>query len=145
MSRRQTLVLFLLLLLLAGVSAWLQFGLLGQPGRVISEAQTNDPDYYIENFTSTGMDRLGKKYRLSAERLEHYPHHDGALLTRPHIIQYRSEGAPRHIYADTGRLYDTDEVRLSGNVKVVENQSGDTGRTVVTSEKMLIRLKGGKG
>ena len=148
MSRQQTLFLFLLLLLLAGVSAWLQFAVLEKFGEEISasasESQSNDPDYYIENFTSTGRDRLGKKYQLSAERLVHYPRDGNALLVRPHIIQYRSEGAPRHIYADTGQLNAADEVLLSGNVRVIDDPSG-AGGTVATSQKMLIRLKRARG
>ena len=143
MNRRQSFVLFALFLLLAGVSAWLQFGLLTGVEREISTA-ANEPDYYIENFTSTGMARSGKKYRVIARRLVHYPGETEALLERPHIIQYAAgpDGAPRHIYADSGRLYDDRaEVLLSGNVKVVENHSGDLGGAVVTSKKMLIRLK----
>ena len=147
MNRRQSLVLFALFLLLAGVSAWLQFGLLTGVEREIS-ATANEPDYYIENFTSTGMARSGKKYRVIARRLVHYPGETEALLERPHIIQYAAgpDGAPRHIYADSGRLYDDRaEVLLSGNVKVVENDTGDLGGdlggAVVTSKKMLIRLK----
>ena len=147
MNRRQSLVLFALVLLLGGVSAWLQFGLLTGVEREIS-ATTNEPDYYIENFTSTGMARSGKKYRVIARRLVHYPGATEALLEQPHIIQYAAgpDGAPRHIYADSGQLYDDRaEVLLSGNVKVVENHSGDLGGAVVTSKKMLIRLKDDNG
>ena len=158
MDRRQNLVLFLLALLLAGIAAWLEFGLLGDPGpgssssssgeRGVAASPTVEPDYYIENFTSTGLDRAGKKYRVIADRLAHYPLDDRALLERPHIIQYDpAGGATRHIHADSGWLYDDDdEVSLSGNVRVIEKPGGgDGGGAVVTSEKMLIRLKGGRG
>ena len=147
MNRRQSFVLFALFLLLAGVSAWLQLGLLTGVEREIS-ATANEPDYYIENFTSTGMARSGKKYRVIARRLVHYPGATEALLEQPHIIQYAAapDGAPRHIYADSGQLYDDRaEVLLSGNVKVVENDTGDLGGAVVTSKKMLIRLKDDNG
>ncbi len=142
MNTRQTTVLFLLFALLAGIAAWLQFGLSASAGRAVSATQNNHPDYYIENFESVGMSRHGRKYRLSAERLEHYPLDRRAALHRPHIIQYQPPASPRHIYADSGWLYnDTEEVLLSGNVRVIENP--DAGGTVVTSQKMLIRLKGG--
>ena len=98
------------------------------------------------------MARSGKKYRVIARRLVHYPGATEALLERPHIIQYAAApgGAPRHIYADSGQLYDDRaEVLLSGNVKVVENDTGDLGGdlggAVVTSKKMLIRLKDDNG
>ncbi len=151
MDRRQNLVLFVLVLLLAGIAAWLEFGLLGGPGRGVAASPTVEPDYYIENFTSTGLDSAGKKYRVIADRLAHYPLDDRALLERPHIIQYDpAGGAARHIHADSGWLYDDDAVvSLSGNVRVIEKPDGDGdgggGGAVVTSEKMLIRLKGGRG
>lgn len=150
MDRQQTVVWLLLLLLFAGVSAWLQFGLLGKSTRAHSSITTvaeviphNGYDYAIENFTSTGMDRLGKKYHMTADRLVHKYGEEQALLTRPHIIQYDLSGAPRHIYADSGRFnQDDSQVLLSGNVKVVDNHSG---AAVVTTQTMQIHLKGERG
>ena len=146
MTRRQNAVLLLLFVLLAAVALWLQFGLLARPADAGGGGvEKDEPDYTIENFVSTGMDESGKKYRVIAEHLAHYPLGERALLRRPHIIQYRTGGAPRHIYAESGWLYDARaEALLSGNVRVVESQDGDPDRApaVATGKTMTIRLKG---
>ena len=145
MNRRQNFAIVALFALLAGLSVWLQFGLLARPGGAAAGAAGDRPDYYIEGFVSTGIDRLGEQYRVSAERLTHYPRGARALLHRPYIVQYRNQGAPRHIYADSGWLYDNHaEVQLSGNVRVVENASGDLGGAVATARTMTVRLGEGR-
>lgn len=142
MDHRQSVVLLLLLLVLAGVSAWLRFGLLADPDPGTISAAANAPDYYIENFTSTGLDRAGKKYQITADRLVHHPLDDRALLERPHIIQYHPDRAPRHIHANAGWLYDDRaEIALSGNVRVIDNPTGAGGGVETITNTMLVRLK----
>ena len=152
MANRQTLVVLLLLMLMTAAAAWLQFGVLGGAGRGgavgvavgVESAAADQPDYYIRNFTSTGVQPSGLKYQLSAEGLVHYPLDERTLLERPRIIQYRPDGARRHIHADSGQLYDDRaEVLLSGNVRVVESPAGDGAGATATSETLLIRLKDG--
>jgi lipopolysaccharide export system protein LptC len=134
--------LFLVLFL---VSIWLRFGLLEKPDELDSQLEKNDPDYYAENFTSTGVDETGKKYKLIADRLVHYPVGDRALLDNPHIIQYDLSGVPRHIYAESGWLYDNQStILLTGNVRVVQSQTSSAG-SAGTSEKMIIHLKKNRG
>ena len=72
---RNNLVLVVVFLLLLGLSAWMQFGLLEPPVDEMSEEDKNAPDYYIENFVSTGMDKHGKVYELRGRP-------DGALSLR---------------------------------------------------------------
>ena len=134
--------LFLVLFL---VSIWLRFGLLEKPDELDSQLEKNDPDYYAENFTSTGVDETGKKYKVIADRLVHYPVGDRALLDNPHIIQYDLSGVPRHIYAESGWLYDNQStILLTGNVRVVQSQTSSAG-AAGTSEKMIIHLKEKRG
>lgn len=141
MGGREKLILAALFLAVAGFSFWLQYGLLEKPEEAISEAEKNDPDYYIENFVATGMDADGKRYRLEADRLVHFPVDDKALLNRPHVVQYIEGTGPRHIYADSGWLYaNGSEILLTGNVKVIESRSGKAGG-VGTTRRMRIKLK----
>ena len=134
--------LFLTLLFL---SIWLQFGLLEPVEQEISELEKNDPDYYSENFESVGRDDIGKTYELIADRLVHFPIGDRALLDNPHIIQYDLSGTPRHIYAESGWLYDNrSTVLLTGNVRVVQSQTNSAG-AAGSSEKMIIYLKNKRG
>ena len=134
--------LFLGLLFL---SIWLQFGLLEPVEPEITELEKNDPDYYSENFQAVGRDTIGKSYELIADRLVHFPVGDRALLDNPHIIQYDLSGTPRHIYADSGWLYDNrSTVLLTGNVRVIQSQASSVG-AAASSEKMIIYLKKKRG
>ncbi len=140
MRVRQNILLLLLGLVLTGLSVWMQFGLLETPEAPVSSTQNNSPDYYIERFTSTGMDALGKKYELIADRMTHYPVDDRALLENPHVIQYDLNNVPRHLYAETGWIYNNRSmIVLTGNVRVVEAGKKEVSNTVGV-EKMTIHL-----
>ncbi len=145
LESKQNIVLIGVFALLLAVSAWLQFSLLETPVAELSTEEKNAADYYIENFVSTGLDELGKKYELKAERMVHYPYGDRALLDNPHIVQYDLNQTPRHIYADSGWLYnETSKVLLTGNIRVVQSQTGQAGG-VSLGEKMVIILDDDRG
>ncbi|MDA9981989.1 LPS export ABC transporter periplasmic protein LptC [Gammaproteobacteria bacterium] len=138
-------ILFVLLFGVLGLlSIWLQFGIIEQEQVVFDGNERHDPDYYIENFTATGMDKLGRRrYVLEAERLVHYPDDDTALLDNPHIIQYEDGAPPRHTYSESGWISsDGNEVLLTGNVRVLQNPGGENGAGggEITTEKMRIYL-----
>ncbi|MDJ0955342.1 MAG: LPS export ABC transporter periplasmic protein LptC [Arenicellales bacterium] len=126
------------------LSMWLQFGIIEKEQVEFDGNERHDPDYYIENFTAVGMDEKGvRRYVLEAERLVHYPDDDTALLDNPHIIQYEDGAPPRHTYSESGWISsDGNEVLLTGNVRVIQNAGGseDSGKTVLTTEKMRIYL-----
>ena len=135
-GRKITSVLLSLGVAIFALAAWIEIGLLDDSVAAVTVTDDSSPDYYIDNFTSTGVDNNGSKYHLSATRLVHYAG-EAHYLTRPRIVQY-SDGIAREITAADGRWDDAGEVvRLSGEVRVVE------GDTVVTSRRMLVRLKGG--
>ncbi len=104
--------------------------------------QRHDPDYYIENFTATGLDKNGqRRFVIEAERMAHFPDDDTALLDNPHVIEYTVGFAPRHTYSDSGWMNSTgDEILLTGNVRVVfEADSRGPGGTM-KSKRMRILL-----
>ena len=145
MSFKENIGIIGLFLALMFLTVWLQFSLLEPPKSDVSELEKNDPDYYALNFTTTGVDDEGKKYQVIADRMVHYPVGDRALLDNPHIVQYDLSGIPRHIYAESGWLYDNQStVLLTGNVRVVQSQTGIAGGAS-TSEKMVIHLKKNRG
>ena len=140
MSLRQAALLAIFLLAFGGVSAWLQFG-------VVARAEFAAPaggeiDYYIQNFSSAGADARGKKYRVSAERLDHYARTGRARLLRPHIVEYAPDGAAQHTRADSGWLSrGGGEVELSGNVRMTREPGAPAS---ATGAQTRIRLKGGE-
>ena len=141
MNHKENYAVVILFVGLLSLSIWLQFGLLEPVEPDLTELEKNDPDYYTENFDSTGVDDIGAKYKIIADRLVHFPVGDRALLDNPHIIQYDLSGTPSHIYADSGWLYDNrSTILLTGNVRIVQSQTRIAGGAA-TSEKLIIHFK----
>ena len=121
---------------------WLQNALIEEQPEPRDFDQRHDPDYYIENFTATGLDKNGqRRFVIEAERMAHFPDDDTALLDFPHVIEYEVGFAPRHTYADSGWMSSSgDEILLTGNVKiVVEADSRSPGGTM-QAKRMRILL-----
>ena len=132
--------------ILLGLSLWLQYGIIESDPATVVKQNSHDPDYYIENFTTIGMDKRGRrKYILEAERLVHYPDDGTALLDNPHVIQYEEGQPPVHTYAESGWISaNGEEVLLSGNVRMIQGKGAGQAGGVMTSEKMAINLKKGR-
>ncbi len=146
MENKQNILLISVFLLLAGLSAWLQFGLLESSDEEIAESEKNDPDYYVENFTSQGIDSLGRSYEIISDRLVHYPVGDRVLLDNPIIIQYEADGTARRVSAESGWLYNNRRtVLLTGNVRVIEGGSDNSVGGVASTKKMVIHLDQDRG
>jgi lipopolysaccharide export system protein LptC len=81
------------------------------PGR--PPEREEDPDYFLENFTTTTTGDLGTvRRRLSAERLLHFPDTDTNELTRPRLELHHGERTPWHIESERGWLSASGEVLL---------------------------------
>ena len=143
---RDNLALTGLFIILFLSSVWIQFGLPGEPDSTTTTTTTttpgaDGPDYFIENLTSTTIGENGKKYRIIADRLVHYPAAGRSLLNNPKIIQYGSDQTLSHTHAETGWVYDDQStVLLDGNVRVAKSRGGVL-LSVATSDKMTINLK----
>ncbi len=138
---RHNVVMFAVLTMLVVLTIWMQFSLLEKPATDDVKVESNDPDYYVEYFTSFGVDHEGKQYQLEADRLVHYPLDNKALLDRPHLIQTSEDGNPTHIYADSGWLFaDGEEILLTENVKVIRSKGKALGGAATTN-RMRIKLK----
>lgn len=145
MDNKDHIAIGLFFFVLVVLTIWLQFEVLRPGNEKITVMERNDPDYYIKNFVSTGMDKTGNKYQVLADRLVHYPEGDRALLDNPHIIQYNLATGLRHVYADSGWLYNNrSTVLLDGNVRVIQGESGNS-ELSATSKKMTIHLKENRG
>ncbi|MEM7359742.1 MAG: LPS export ABC transporter periplasmic protein LptC [Pseudomonadota bacterium] len=136
-------LLYIAILGLVGLSGiWLQNSLMEEKPEERDYNNRHDPDYYIENFTATGLDKNGqRRFVIEAERMAHFPDDDTALLDNPHVIEYEVGFAPRHTYSDSGWMSSSgDEIILTGNVKVVvEADSRGPGGTM-KSKRLRILL-----
>ena len=140
----ERILIFSTIIVLVGITAWMQSDLLDESTNEQQLITDNhDPDYYIENFTAVGMDTDGnRQYVLEAERMVHFPDDDTSLLDKPHVIQYESERSPTHIYSETGWISaDGDEVILTGNVRVIRGRDSTGSGGVTTTDKLNIVLK----
>lgn len=121
---------------------WLQNSLMEDQPEAQDYLNRHDPDYYIENFTATGLDKNGqRRFVIEAERMAHFPDDDTALLDKPHVVEYEVGFAPRHTYSDSGWMSSSgDEILLEGNVRiVVEADSRGPGGTM-KAKRMRILL-----
>lgn len=137
----QNAILLVVLGALIILTFWMQFILLQKPDNKTDEMLSDDPDYYVENFTTTGLDNNGQQYLLEASRLVHYPKDNKALLDKPHLVQMQPDSNPTHIYADSGWLFaNGSEILLTDNVKVIRSKGQKLGGAA-TSRRMRIKLK----
>ncbi|NOY62213.1 MAG: LPS export ABC transporter periplasmic protein LptC [Gammaproteobacteria bacterium] len=111
--------------MLAGLSWWWMDGETEQP-LAVTERSRDDPDYYLQRFTTTVMSAQGEpRYRISARSMHHYPETDTALLEGPQLVIYRQQGAPWHVDAEHGQVLNGgDMVLLSGVVSMRREASG---------------------
>ena len=143
MKIMERLLMFLGLLLLAAITLWLNQDTPELDETSVEPTSSNsDPDYYIENFVATGVDKQGRQYIMDALRLAHFPQDGTSLIDQPHIIQYTDDAGPRHIYAESGLISsDGTEITLRGEVKVIETKSDGNAGHVTTTNKMRVKLK----
>lgn len=142
MKQVESLLYIAILGLIGLFGIWLQNSLIEEEPELQNFNERHDPDYYIENFTATGLDKNGRrKFVIEAERMAHFPDDDTALLDFPHVIEYEEGFAPRHTYSDSGWMNSSgDEILLTGNVKVVvEADSRGPGGTM-KAKRMRILL-----
>jgi LPS export ABC transporter protein LptC len=136
-------LLYISILGLVGLGGiYLQTSLVEDEPELQNFQNRHDPDYYIENFVATGLDKNGqRRFVIKANRMAHFPDDDTALFDYPHIVQYQDGFAPRHTYADSGWMNSSgDEVLMTGNVKVVvEADSRGPGGTI-KSKRMRVLL-----
>lgn len=124
---------------LAALTMWLerivQAPVVGQPN-----ALEHDPDFIVERFTATNLDKAGRpESRLTARRMTHYPDDETTELEEPRLVQFREQGPPVRISAERGTVTkDGDEVRLYGNVRVV--REGTKGRPELQMETTFLQV-----
>jgi lipopolysaccharide export system protein LptC len=129
------------LLALAGGSWWLSKRAVPPEAHLDIRAR-HDPDFVIENFTATVMNKQGlRRYVLSAHKLVHFPDDDTSEFDRPYLIQFRDEKAAVHARADKGLLTgDGANLLMTGNVRVSRSRDPGTGGGEIDTEQLKIIL-----
>ena len=101
-----------------------------------------EPDYVIENFLAHAMNEAGSpKYRLSAERLLHYPDDDTAHLVEPVLVQYLPDGARTTTRARTGVMPgDGSEILMRGDVHVTRSADAGSAGGEIRADRLRVEL-----
>ena len=109
-----------LMLSLAGLTFWLDHQVSVEQGAHPS-MRRHDPDYLVDNFTTTTYNRDGKvETVLSAAKMQHYPDDDSTELTGPRVLQARPAQPRYTARADRGKVSrEGDEIFLYDNVVLV--------------------------
>jgi len=130
-----TLFPLLMLLLLAGLTLWLERA--SQPETVVSGKTRHDPDYIVNNFTITRFDAQGKLYQtLTAREMRHYPDDDSTEAEQPFMTYH---GALKTFISADQAWIDSGgkTIELERNVRVRhENAKGP--ETVLTTTTLTV-------
>jgi len=131
--RSSTLFPLVLMIGLALVSLWLEHAVRGGDQSAHS-ALRHDPDFIIENFTTTDIGGQGRaRATLRAKRMVHYPDNDTSELEEPYLVHLNPDRPPLHISAERGLVAGTgEEVELFDNVVV---------RRLATGQQAELRIQ----
>lgn len=108
------------LILLLGAMYWLN-SQVQEPGAVSGKSLRHDPDYTVDNFTATTLDKNGKiRFVMSAQKMQHYPDDDTTHLDNPRIISHAAEYPAMRMSALNGEISSKgEEVILRNEVNIV--------------------------
>ena len=136
-------VSIVLLLILAGGSYFLaEFAAdRGEPSG--TRKITHEPDYFVDGLVLTKVNERGEPaFRLSAERMVHYPDDGRSEFTEPRMVSLDPARPLVELRAKTGSTDARgDETELSDGVVLVRHGSGTDPDLVVKSEVIVLSTK----
>jgi lipopolysaccharide export system protein LptC len=109
-----------LMLSLALLTFWLDHQVRVEEGGHPSKRR-HDPDYLVDNFTTTTYNRDGKvETVLSAAKMVHFPDDDSTELTAPRVLQAKAAQPRYTVSAERGKVSrEGDEIFLYDSVLLV--------------------------
>lgn len=127
------------LILLLGATWWLNTQV-QEPTAASGKALRHDPDYVVDNFTATTLDKNGKiRFVMSAQKMLHYPDDDTTLLENPRVFSYTPEYPPMRMTALKGEISSKgEEVILRNDVNIVRPAFAN--RSELTFDTQMLRI-----
>lgn len=103
---------------------------------------THFPDYFMENFTLTNMDKTGKpSYILRASKMLHYADDNSSELQQPRI-QFLSDKGDWTITADYALiLQDGQQIQLKNNVQLSRIASEQQTPLTIDTDNLSINTR----
>lgn len=111
-------------------------------GAIIESGQQSD--FFLENFRLSQYGETGRlRYQINGQRLEHFPADDSTFISRPSMVFHNDNGPTWNITAASAEAgsEELDEVRLSGNVKIVSDATAGNPPVRVTTANLLLKPK----
>lgn len=140
MHVRPTIVLPLILMaMLAVLTFWIDHSVQA-PEAKMDGSSRHDPDYILNNFTTTRTDENGDlRYRLTATEMRHYPDDDTTELEKPRFERYQIDKPFTSIEGNRGFVSaDAETVEFRDDVKVVRQAFNGKGEMVVRTDKLEV-------
>ena len=138
-------VLVAAIVVMIGLSLWLQVNLLKPKLHQNTPTVSHEPDYYMHKFTATGRDTNGIAYVLVGKNLKHFPDNSstpGSLLEDLRLDQYDQNNLVRTTSSDSGWIYeDGTKILLQGNVQVTQGATDTAVGSVTSTDRMTIKLR----
>ncbi len=129
----------IVLALLAALTFWIDRAV--QPPQPKRDGSTrHDPDYIIENFSSSRADRFGNpRFSLAGVQMRHYPDDDSTDLVQPVFTQFSLKKPTTRIEGQRGLVSSNGEnIYFMDNVKIVRAATRSKGELTVLTEYLHI-------
>ena len=130
---------FVFLVLFAGLTFWLDHVV--QPaGPKLDGSGRHEPDYIVENFNALKLDLTGQPhFTLAAIKMTHYPDTKDTDLERPHLIAFKPNTPPTHVYAQRGTVTeDGEHAYLYDKVQIVREASRKRSEVTVNTSYLHV-------
>ena len=138
-------VLVATIVVMFGLSLWLQINYLKPKLHQNTSVISHDPDYYIHGFTATERNTNGIAYVLVGTNLTHFPDNSstpGSLLEGLRLDQYDQNNLVRTTSSDSGWMYeDGAKILLQGNVRITQSATDSAEASVTSADRMIIKLR----
>jgi lipopolysaccharide export system protein LptC len=128
-----------LLAILAMLTFWIDYAVQA-PEAKLDGSSRHDPDYILNNFTTTRTDENGElRYRLIAAEMRHYPDDDTTELEKPKFERYEADKPFTKIEGNKGFVStDAEVVEFIDDVKVVRQAFNGKGEMVVLTDRLEV-------
>lgn len=106
----------------------------------IARAPAHEPDYFVEDVVFTRINARGEPvFRVSADRLLHYPDDQSNVYDKPLLVSLDPEKPRIDLRADQGRSSaDGEETLLTGNVVMIRAESATDPVMTIRTESVTL-------
>lgn len=109
----------------------------------------SEPDYYVENFNFVRLSQSKQtNYRVTGEKLIHYPREDEFEIVQPRIVGIDQERTPMTIRAERAIVKQKvqeksqskpeDQIHMQGNVLVERSKSDQGGHLTMATNSLIL-------